>query len=150
MANHALLMSTTQMRVQCLRSFATIHTPGTHPDFAPKAKNPEEEDLEAAIAEMKKDIKDNRIVLFMKGEPKNPQCGFSAKVVQILAQYGQKYIAYNVLADPLIRTGVKKISNWPTIPQLYVDGEFVGGCDIVTEMHNNNELAEVLKPKEQK
>eukprot|EP00667_Euglena_gracilis_P029974 EG_transcript_40617 len=141
-ATRSLLVPTSNPKFQLppFRCFATIHTPGTHPDFAPKAKNPQEEDLEAAIEEMKKDIQDNHVVLFMKGEPKNPQCGFSAKVVQILAQYGQKYIAYNVLADPLIRAGVKKISNWPTIPQLYVNGEFVGGCDIVTEMHNNNEL----------
>jgi monothiol glutaredoxin len=127
-----------------LRQYSTP-ADGSHSDFAPKAREPTEQDLELAIEEMNKDIKENRVVLFMKGEPKNPQCGFSAKVVQILAAYGVKYVAYNVLQDPLIRAGVKKISNWPTIPQLYVDGEFVGGCDILTELHNNDELKDILK-----
>jgi len=133
--------------VGSVRGYSTVQIQGTHNDFAPKTKDPKEADLQAAIEEMRKDIRENHIVLFMKGEPKQPQCGFSAKVVQILAQYGHKYIAYNVLQDPLIRSGVKQISNWPTIPQLYANGEFIGGCDIVSEMHTNNELAEALKPK---
>ena len=90
------------------------------------------------------DIAENAIVPFMKGQPKTPQCGFSARVVQILASHGVKYIAYDVMADPLIRAGVKKISDWPTIPQLYVNGEFVGGCDIVTEMNQSGELKKLL------
>jgi monothiol glutaredoxin len=80
----------------------------------------------------------------MKGTPQFPQCGFSATVIQILDSLGAKYNTVNVLADPAIRDGVKAYSNWPTIPQLYVAGKFVGGCDIVTEMHAGGELAKLL------
>ena len=86
------------------------------------------------------DIRDNDIVLYMKGTPEAPQCGFSAQVVRILKAYGITYKGVDVLADPQIRDGIKQFSNWPTIPQLYVKGEFVGGCDIVTEMVASGEL----------
>ena len=85
------------------------------------------------------------IVLFMKGTPAMPQCGFSATVVHILDHVGVKYKGVNVLADPEIRQGIKDFSNWPTIPQLYVKGEFVGGCDIVKEMFENGELRPFLE-----
>jgi monothiol glutaredoxin len=87
------------------------------------------------------------VVLFMKGVPAQPQCGFSAAVVQVLNGAGVKYDAVNVLADPYIRDGVKEFSNWPTIPQLYVKGEFVGGCDIVREMAASGELATLFAEK---
>ena len=96
---------------------------------------------------IKQDIADNPVVLFMKGTPVFPQCGFSAAVVQILTHMGVKFKGIDVLADPEIRQGIKEFSSWPTIPQLYVKGEFVGGCDIVREMFESGELGEVLKEK---
>lgn len=87
------------------------------------------------------EVKNNDVVLFMKGTPVFPQCGFSATVVQILSHLGVKYKAIDVLKDPGIRQGIKEYSEWPTIPQLYVKGEFIGGCDILREMFENEELA---------
>jgi len=86
------------------------------------------------------DVKANDVLLFMKGTPVFPQCGFSAAVVQILSDLGVKFKAVDVLKDPDIRQGIKEYSSWPTIPQLYVKGEFVGGCDIVREMNESGEL----------
>jgi monothiol glutaredoxin len=91
------------------------------------------------------DINSNDVVLFMKGTPVFPQCGFSAAVVQILTDLGVKFKSFDVLKDPELRQGIKEFSNWPTVPQLYVKGEFVGGCDIIREMHANNELEDTLK-----
>ena len=89
-------------------------------------------------------VKSNDVVLFMKGTPQMPQCGFSSQVVQILDYVGVEYKSVNVLADEDIRNGIKEYSNWPTVPQLYVKGEFVGGCDIVREMFQAGELADHL------
>lgn len=86
------------------------------------------------------EVKTNDVVLFMKGTPQVPQCGFSGQVVQILDYLGVSYKGVNVLADSEIRQGIKDYSNWPTIPQLYVKGEFLGGCDIVREMFQGGEL----------
>jgi monothiol glutaredoxin len=99
------------------------------------------DDAQARIAAT---IKAHPIVLFMKGSPSRPQCGFSAAVVQTLAQHGVAFHAVDVLADPAVRQAVKTFSDWPTIPQLYVDGSFMGGCDIVLEMHTTGELAQAL------
>jgi monothiol glutaredoxin len=96
---------------------------------------------------IKQDISDNPVLLYMKGTPVFPQCGFSAAVVQILTHLGVKFKGVDVLADPEIRQGVKEFSSWPTIPQLYVKGEFVGGCDIVREMFESGELGELLREK---
>jgi monothiol glutaredoxin len=101
-------------------------------------------DILKAIDEM---VKTNDVVLFMKGTPDFPQCGFSSQVVQILDASGVSYGAVNVLTDPEIRQGIKDYSNWPTIPQLYVRGEFVGGCDIVKEMYQSGELRQFLVDK---
>jgi monothiol glutaredoxin len=87
------------------------------------------------------------VVLFMKGNPLFPQCGFSARVVQILKHSGVDFSSVNVLEDPELREGIKAFSDWPTIPQLYVKGEFVGGCDIVTEMFQAGELQALLAEK---
>ncbi len=87
------------------------------------------------------------VVLFMKGTPVFPQCGFSATVVQVLTHIGVKFKGVDVLTDPAIREGIKQFSNWPTIPQLYVKGEFVGGCDIVREMYESGELQQLLTEK---
>ena len=93
---------------------------------------------------IKAEVDSNDVVLFMKGTPGMPQCGFSATVVKVLDHLGVKYKGVNVLADAEIREGIKQFSNWPTIPQLYVKGEFVGGCDIVREMYENGELKTLL------
>lgn len=92
-------------------------------------------------------IASSDVVLFMKGVPAAPQCGFSAAVVQVLAQVGVPYRAVDVLQDLSIREGIKSYSNWPTIPQLYIKGEFVGGCDIVREMFQSGELTAMLAEK---
>jgi monothiol glutaredoxin len=97
--------------------------------------------------EIAETVKANPVVLFMKGSKSMPQCGFSAAVIQVLNELGVPYKDINVLADPDIRDGIKRFSDWPTIPQLYVNGEFVGGCDIVREMHAKGELAAIVKPK---
>ena len=90
----------------------------------------------------------HRVVLYMKGTPQFPQCGFSATATEILKRCGvSDFFSVNVLADDEIRQGIKEYANWPTIPQLYVDGEFVGGCDILREMYQSGELGDVLKPK---
>ncbi|RIK92935.1 MAG: Grx4 family monothiol glutaredoxin [Proteobacteria bacterium] len=94
-----------------------------------------------------KEVRENDVVLYMKGTPMFPQCGFSAAVVEILEYFGVPYKGIDVLQDPSLRQGIKEFANWPTIPQLYVKGEFVGGCDIVREMAENGELAQVLKDK---
>jgi monothiol glutaredoxin len=93
------------------------------------------------------ELKSNDVVLFMKGTPQFPQCGFSGQVVQILDHLGVAYKGLNVLESPELRDGIKAYSNWPTIPQLYVKGEFVGGCDIVREMFQAGELQQTLKEK---
>ena len=91
-------------------------------------------------------VKNNRVVLFMKGTAQFPQCGFSGRAVQVLKQCGVKnLVTVNVLEDEAIRQGIKEYANWPTIPQLYVDGEFVGGSDIMMEMFQSGELTELLK-----
>ena len=99
-------------------------------------------DIQARIAE---DVKNNDVLLYMKGTPVFPQCGFSSMTVQILSHLGVKFKAVNVLEDPEIRDGIKVYSNWPTIPQLYVKGEFVGGCDIIKEMFEQEELVPFLE-----
>ena len=91
---------------------------------------------------IKQDISANDVVLFMKGTPVFPQCGFSAAVVQVLSHLGVPFKGIDILADPELREGIKVFSNWPTIPQLYVKGEFVGGCDIIREMFETGELME--------
>ena len=93
---------------------------------------------------IKQDVSSNPVVLFMKGTPVFPQCGFSAAVVQILTHMGVKFKGVDVLTDPEIRQGIKEYSSWPTIPQLYVKGEFVGGCDLVREMFESGELKSLL------
>jgi monothiol glutaredoxin len=89
-------------------------------------------------------IDENPVLLFMKGTPEQPMCGFSARTVAILQSVGQPFAAVNVLPDPRIRQELSALSNWPTIPQLFIDGELVGGCDIVTEMYESGELQHAL------
>jgi monothiol glutaredoxin len=99
--------------------------------------NPLREAIQGAISE-------NRVLLFMKGTPEQPACGFSARTVAILQSLGQPFAAVDILPDPRIRQELSSLSNWPTIPQLFVDGELVGGCDIVTEMYQSGELQDAL------
>ena len=99
------------------------------------------------LNEIKSEISNNDIVLFMKGTPTFPQCGFSAHVISILAAEGVSYTSHDVLSDDALRINIKEYSNWPTIPQLYVKGEFIGGADIVHEMYDSGELSRVLQPQ---
>ena len=105
---------------------------------AQSAENPVRQFIQTAIA-------DHGVVLFMKGDPDQPRCGFSAQVVQILDHLGVQYAGVDVLANDLLREEIKAFSDWPTIPQLYVKGEFVGGADIVREMFQSGELAPILE-----
>jgi monothiol glutaredoxin len=102
---------------------------------------------DAVTARIEHEITENPVMLYMKGNPKFPQCGFSARVVQILSHLGVNFGSANVLEDSALREGIKMYSNWPTVPQLYVKGEFVGGCDIITEMFQSGELETLLAEK---
>jgi monothiol glutaredoxin len=102
-----------------------------------QTSNPMREAIQEAISE-------NPVLLFMKGNPDAPACGFSARTVSILQSMGAKFAAVDILPDPRIRQELSALSNWPTIPQLFVDGELVGGCDIVTEMYESGELGQTL------
>ncbi|EME27561.1 Probable monothiol glutaredoxin-2 [Galdieria sulphuraria] len=110
-------------------------------DFQPKIKKPVTSSIHDVI---KQQVDNADVVLYMKGSPSSPMCGFSFKVVQILNSLGVEYQTYNVLADETLRQGIKDFSNWPTIPQLYVKGEFVGGCDIIENMYRSGELQALL------
>jgi monothiol glutaredoxin len=94
---------------------------------------------------IKEQIDNNRILLYMKGSPNQPQCGFSARTVQALMACGERFAYVDILTNPEIRTNLPKYANWPTFPQLWVDGELVGGCDIVTEMYESGELQTLVK-----
>ena len=94
---------------------------------------------------IRNDIESNDILIYMKGTPEMPQCGFSAAVIEVFNELGVKYNTRNVLADPAVRNGIKEFSNWPTIPQIYLKGKFLGGCDIVTEMAERGELQQVVQ-----
>ena len=102
-----------------------------------ETQNPLRDSIQQAIT-------DNPVILFMKGTPDQPMCGFSARTVGILQSVGRPFAAVDVLPDPRIRQELSELSNWPTIPQLFVDGELVGGCDIVSEMHQSGELQQAL------
>jgi monothiol glutaredoxin len=90
-------------------------------------------------------ISNNKIMIYMKGTPNAPQCGFSAATVQIFRSFGTPFETADILQDPDLRQGIKEFSNWPTIPQVYINGEFIGGCDIVMEMHKRGELEPIAK-----
>jgi monothiol glutaredoxin len=104
-----------------------------------------QDDVRKRIEEL---VKSNPVLLFMKGNKSFPACGFSAQVVQILKHHNAAFETFNILSDPEMRNSVKEYSDWPTFPQLYVNGEFVGGCDIVTDLHNSGELSKVLGAQE--
>ena len=95
--------------------------------------------------EIENDIKNNKVVIFMKGTPEAPMCGFSGRAVQILQSYGQTVKGHHVLASEELRQGINEFTSWPTIPQIFINGEFIGGADIVSEMHENGELSQLFK-----
>jgi len=95
---------------------------------------------------IRNEVDSHKIVLFMKGNRHMPQCGFSAQVVEILSTLEADYVEHNVLENEELRQGIKEFSNWPTIPQLYIDKEFIGGCDIVTQLYQSGELKKMLEP----
>jgi monothiol glutaredoxin len=97
------------------------------------------------IEKIQSAVRDNKIMIFMKGNRSFPQCGFSAATVAIFDELGVPYATADVLSDPELRDAIKRFSNWPTIPQVYIDGKFVGGCDIIRELHENGELAPMVK-----
>ena len=100
----------------------------------------------SAREQIEKDIKGNKVMLYMKGTPETPMCGFSAKVVEVLKSYNVPFKSFNVFDDADIRQGIKEYADWPTIPQLYVNGEFIGGYDIALELHESGELKKLLTP----
>ncbi|KAK9813398.1 hypothetical protein WJX73_005845 [Symbiochloris irregularis] len=114
---------------------------GVHSDFQPKSHI---ESPKSVDEQIKKDIEDNRVFLYMKGNPAAPQCGFSNTVCKILDAYDVKFASADVLQDEELREGIKKYSEWPTIPQLFVNGEFVGGADILMGMHKEGELEKLF------
>jgi monothiol glutaredoxin len=97
------------------------------------------------LEEIAREVRDNKVIVYMKGTPSFPMCGFSAATVRVLGEIGVPFKAVDVLAEPEKREAIKQFSNWPTIPQLYVGGKFIGGCDIVREMHAKGELAPLLR-----
>ena len=97
------------------------------------------------ITEIENEIRDNKIMIYMKGTPSFPQCGFSAATIEVFEELGRPFGSVDVLSQPAKREAIKRFSNWPTIPQVYVDGKFIGGCDIVREMHAKGELAPLIK-----
>merc|ERR1711871_1024968 len=112
-----------------------------HSDFVPISTA---DSSKSTMEQIEHDVKSNPVMLYMKGVPAAPQCGFSNRVVRVLEAYGVDFESANVLADEDLRVSIKEYSDWPTIPQLYVNGEFVGGCDIVTDMHKDGSLGEML------
>ncbi len=94
---------------------------------------------------IQKDITDNKVMIYMKGTPDFPQCGFSAQTINVFKSYSVPFGARNVLEDPNLRQGIKDFTDWPTIPQVFIGGEFIGGCDIIMQMHQNGELKKLLE-----
>ncbi|KAG9401507.1 monothiol glutaredoxin grx5 [Aphanomyces cochlioides] len=117
----------------------------SHDDFKPKYHAAPSSDKDDVLKLIKSHVETYPIMLYMKGTPSSPQCGFSRQVVQILHAQGVSFDSVNLLDHPEIREGVKEFSQWPTIPQLFVKGEFIGGCDIVTDMHKSGELEDLFK-----
>lgn len=117
---------------------------GSHSDFAAVKKEVEVDEVSKVHKLIQSHVDSNRIMLYMKGSPSAPQCGFSARVITVLKSHDVPFSSVNVLEYDEIREGIKTFSDWPTIPQLYVDGEFVGGCDIIEQMEQEGELKELL------
>lgn len=125
----------------------SISLPLANPEAQASQPVSEELSVQAVIQDL---VSTNPVVIFMKGIPEQPMCGFSARAAAILSSYGRPYQAVNVLMDPEIRQGIKDFSNWPTIPQVYVGGEFLGGSDILMQMHENGELSSMIEAAHRK
>jgi monothiol glutaredoxin len=130
------------------RSLLAAVNDDSHNDFKPKRANSNDA-LKQKFEEIKKviddEVKKEPVVLFMKGTPNRPECGFSRTVIQVLENYNIKYKTFNMNEDVLMKEALKEYSDWPTIPQLYVKGEFQGGCDIVVGLHRDHKLGDILK-----
>lgn len=100
--------------------------------------------MKTIIEELEQQVKDNPVLLYMKGSPDSPQCGFSSKASQLLIACGKPFSFVDILANPEIRANLPQFSNWPTFPQLFVNGELIGGCDIITELHESGELQSII------
>jgi monothiol glutaredoxin len=129
-------------QLQHLRHFAVVSGEDSHDDFKPVYK---EEPVTDAEQQIQKDITNHDVFIYMKGTPNAPECGFSNMACSILNAYKFEYGSRNVLADLNVREGIKKFTGWPTIPQIFYKGEFVGGCDILMEMHKAGELAKMAE-----
>jgi len=101
--------------------------------------------MDNKLKEIQDDIKNHKVILYMKGSKAFPMCGFSARVVEVLKSLDIPFETRNVLEDPILRTAIKEFSSWPTLPQLYIDGEFIGGCDIVMQLHSSGELNKLVE-----
>ena len=132
-------------RASALVSATRRLSDGIHDDFKPKVKRSYANEAGDVHSQIEKDIKENKVVVYMKGVPDQPMCGFSNAVVQVMKAEGVEFKGFNVLADPDLREGIKTFSSWPTIPQVYVDGEFIGGCDTTVELYKSGELGTLLK-----
>ncbi|XP_024980478.1 monothiol glutaredoxin-S15, mitochondrial-like [Cynara cardunculus var. scolymus] len=125
-------------------STSVPNDPDTHDDFKPTNK------LENSGITLKdiveQDVKDNHVMIYMKGDPEQPRCGFSSLAVGVLSEYRVPIHSKNILEDPELKNAVKAFSTWPTFPQIFINGEFIGGSDIILNMHQNGELKEKLKP----
>lgn len=122
-------------------------SPESHDDFKPKKKLVVPEGMDEVLKLIDGQVKANDVMLYMKGTPSQPQCGFSSQAVRILNAVGAEFSSVNVLEYNSIRDGIKVYSDWPTVPQLYVKGEFVGGCDIMTSMFTSGDLEKLMKEK---
>ena len=147
--NKVCIVSTRSISTTSFVNNTESNDDGSHDDFK-KVKKTQISDLDEAIEMIKEQVETHDILLYMKGTPSRPQCGFSAQVVKVLHASGTDFDSVNVLDYPLIRAGIKQYSDWPTIPQLYIGGEFVGGCDIVTAMFQSGELSELLEQQNKK
>ena len=142
---HSLLRSRT-LRISSLLNSSFSRNFTTHPDFSPRLKAPVSTAVDLQLkATIEALIKAHPVVLFMKGNAAQPMCGFSAKSVQLLQKNSAAFHTEDILKDPKLRQFMKDFSQWPTFPQLYVKGEFVGGCDIMTQMDGAGDLKELLK-----
>lgn len=121
--------------------FFALDANESHSDFTRKSKVSNNEELKKELAKI---VKEHKVVLFMKGSPEEPRCGFSARVVKLLHQNGAEIHSVDVLSSEELRSTLKEFSSWPTFPQLYINGEFIGGCDITTQLHQEGELAKML------
>eukprot|EP00735_Rhodelphis_limneticus_P010465 TRINITY_DN3206_c0_g1::TRINITY_DN3206_c0_g1_i1::g.29698::m.29698 TRINITY_DN3206_c0_g1::TRINITY_DN3206_c0_g1_i1::g.29698 ORF type:complete len:177 (+),score=29.18,sp/Q8LBK6/GRS15_ARATH/39.63/6e-37,Glutaredoxin/PF00462.19/2.7e-21,SH3BGR/PF04908.10/0.046,ArsC/PF03960.10/0.064,Phlebovirus_G1/PF07243.6/0.11 TRINITY_DN3206_c0_g1_i1:72-602(+) len=135
----ASVNNSTVRSAPAFRSFATGHD-----DFKPKVNA--KADFSQVHARIKEDLEKSPIVVYMKGTAKQPMCGYSNAVVRILEAHGAPFEAHNVLEDPELREGIKSFTDWPTIPQIFINKEFIGGCDIMMSMHQSGQLEEALRP----